>query len=32
MKLNADVGEGFGVWSMGDDAALMQTLTDRKRV
>tara|TARA_Y100000991_G_scaffold205422_1_gene181714 strand:+ start:1743 stop:2471 length:729 start_codon:yes stop_codon:yes gene_type:complete len=23
MKLNADVGEGFGVWSMGDDAALM---------
>ena len=23
MKLNADVGEGFGVWSMGDDATLM---------
>ena len=23
MKLNADVGESFGVWSMGDDAALM---------
>ena len=24
MKLNADVGESFGVWSMGNDAALMQ--------
>ena len=23
MKLNADVGEGFGVWSMGNDHALM---------
>ena len=23
MKLNADVGESFGVWSMGNDAALM---------
>jgi UPF0271 protein len=23
VKLNADVGEGFGAWSMGDDAALM---------
>ena len=23
MKLNADVGESFGVWSMGDDAAMM---------
>ena len=23
MKLNADVGESFGVWSMGDDTALM---------
>lgn len=23
MKLNADVGEGFGVWLTGDDAALM---------
>ena len=23
MKLNADVGESFGVWSMGDDATLM---------
>ena len=24
MKLNADVGESFGVWSMGNDASLMQ--------
>ncbi|NWK55221.1 5-oxoprolinase subunit PxpA [Verrucomicrobiaceae bacterium N1E253] len=26
MKLNADVGEGFGPWSVGDDAALMPYL------
>ena len=23
MKFNADVGESFGVWSMGNDEALM---------
>lgn len=27
MDLNADVGEGFGVWTMGNDAQLMPLLT-----
>ncbi len=27
MDLNADVGEGFGPWKMGDDAALMEVLS-----
>ncbi|MEX1104933.1 MAG: 5-oxoprolinase subunit PxpA [Ilumatobacteraceae bacterium] len=27
MDLNADVGEGFGRWSLGDDAALMPIIT-----
>ena len=26
MKLNADVGESFGIWNMGDDAALMPVI------
>ncbi len=25
--LNADLGEGFGPWSMGDDAAMLSTVT-----
>ncbi|MEP2628262.1 MAG: 5-oxoprolinase subunit PxpA [Rhizobiaceae bacterium] len=27
VDLNADMGEGFGPWTMGDDAALLQTVT-----
>jgi UPF0271 protein len=27
MDLNADLGEGFGSWSMGDDAALLDVVT-----
>jgi UPF0271 protein len=27
MDLNADVGEGFGRWSLGDDAAMLQLVT-----
>ncbi len=27
VDLNSDMGEGFGPWSMGDDAALLQTVT-----
>ena len=27
VDLNADCGEGFGPWSMGDDAALMEVVT-----
>ncbi|MGH3996246.1 MAG: LamB/YcsF family protein [Pseudonocardiaceae bacterium] len=27
VDLNADVGEGFGPWSLGDDAALMDVIT-----
>lgn len=27
VDLNADLGEGFGPWPMGDDAALMQVIT-----
>jgi len=27
MDLNADVGEGYGIWRLGDDAALMPYLT-----
>ena len=27
MDLNADLGEGFGPWTMGDDAALMGVIT-----
>jgi UPF0271 protein len=27
MDLNADMGEGFGSWSMGDDAALLDVVT-----
>lgn len=27
IDLNADMGEGFGRWKMGDDAGLMQTIT-----
>lgn len=26
MKLNADIGEGFGMWKMGNDAELMQLI------
>ncbi len=25
--LNADLGESFGAWTLGDDAALMQIIT-----
>ncbi|HEY2950601.1 MAG TPA: 5-oxoprolinase subunit PxpA [Micromonosporaceae bacterium] len=27
MDLNADVGEGFGVWTLGDDAELLEVIT-----
>ncbi len=27
VDLNSDMGEGFGPWKMGDDAALLQTIT-----
>jgi len=27
MDLNADVGEGFGAWRMGDDQALLRVIT-----
>ena len=27
MDLNADVGEGFGVWRLGDDEALLGIVT-----
>ncbi|HHB81667.1 MAG TPA: LamB/YcsF family protein [Aliiroseovarius sp.] len=27
VDLNSDMGEGFGPWRMGDDAALLQTIT-----
>ncbi|HEY4570960.1 MAG TPA: LamB/YcsF family protein, partial [Kribbella sp.] len=27
MDLNADLGEGFGSWSMGDDSALLEIVT-----
>ncbi|MBF6170507.1 LamB/YcsF family protein [Nocardia blacklockiae] len=27
MDLNSDLGEGFGAWSMGDDAALLEIVT-----
>ena len=27
MDLNADLGEGFGVWSLGDDTALLDVVT-----
>ncbi|WP_376876635.1 LamB/YcsF family protein [Albirhodobacter sp. R86504] len=27
IDINADLGEGFGPWEMGDDAALLQTVT-----
>src|SRR5690242_5378784 len=27
MDLNADLGEGFGVWRLGDDEALLDVLT-----
>ncbi len=27
MDLNADLGEGFGVWRLGDDEALLDTIT-----
>lgn len=27
MDLNADLGEGFGVWALGDDAALLDVIT-----
>lgn len=27
MDLNADLGEGFGSWSMGDDSALLEVVT-----
>ncbi|WP_371405557.1 LamB/YcsF family protein [Kribbella sp. NBC_00662] len=27
MDLNADMGEGFGSWSMGDDSALLEVVT-----
>lgn len=27
IDLNADIGEGFGAWSMGDDAALLDVVT-----
>ena len=26
INLNADLGEGFGAWRMGDDAALLQVV------
>ncbi|MGO2607444.1 MAG: LamB/YcsF family protein, partial [Brachybacterium tyrofermentans] len=27
LDLNADLGEGFGDWSMGDDAAMLDVVT-----
>src|SRR6266568_3431537 len=27
IDLNSDLGEGFGAWSMGDDAALLEIVT-----
>ena len=27
IDLNSDLGEGFGPWSMGDDAAMMDVAT-----
>ena len=27
IDLNSDVGEGFGPWRMGDDAALMEVIS-----
>ena len=27
IDLNSDLGEGFGPWRMGDDAALMEVIT-----
>jgi 5-oxoprolinase (ATP-hydrolysing) subunit A len=27
MDLNADLGEGFGIWALGDDAALLDVIT-----
>ena len=27
IDLNADLGEGFGPWSMGDDAAMLDVVT-----
>ena len=27
VDLNADLGEGFGDWSMGDDAAMLEVVT-----
>ena len=30
IDLNADLGEGFGAWRMGDDAALLRIVTSAK--
>lgn len=27
LDLNADLGEGYGDWSMGDDAAMLEVVT-----
>ena len=27
MDLNSDVGESFGTWSLGDDAAILDSVT-----
>ena len=27
VDLNADLGEGFGVWRLGDDAALLEVIS-----
>ncbi|MGB0729830.1 MAG: LamB/YcsF family protein, partial [Ilumatobacteraceae bacterium] len=27
MDLNSDLGEGFGIWRLGDDAAMLQLVT-----
>ncbi|MHB2024798.1 MAG: LamB/YcsF family protein, partial [Mycobacteriales bacterium] len=27
VDLNSDLGEGYGVWSMADDAALLEVVT-----
>src|SRR5690554_1006550 len=28
ISLNADIGEGFGVWAVADDRALLEVVTD----
>ena len=31
MDLNSDLGEGYGAWTMGDDAAMLAIVSSRQR-